>query len=146
MSEAVLVGLLTADRVIVEEKNKKKTIVGTFSRMAARRFPVVFPPWYIYAAVTNIAGEHAFTLRLFHSVSEKVLLPITGQIRSADRRTVVELVFAVGRVVFPEEGTYNLIFSVDDLPIGSRLLEVVTQAGREPPPGTLQSEEPQPPD
>jgi len=64
MAEPVLVALLFADRVIVEEKNKKKTIVGTFTRFYSDKFPVSFPPWYIYAAVTNISEDHSFSLNL----------------------------------------------------------------------------------
>lgn len=120
--------LLLADRVVVEEKTRKKSIIGTFSRMNARRFPAVFPPWYIFAAVTNISGENPFTVKLIRSSDEKVILPISGTIKAQDRRTVVEMVFAVGNAVFPGPGTYTLVFSVGDMPIGSRLLDIVDRS------------------
>ncbi|HUX21735.1 MAG TPA: hypothetical protein VMW69_10890, partial [Spirochaetia bacterium] len=58
-SEPVLAGLLFADRIITET-NRKKTIVGTFNRFNAQKLPAVFPPWFIYAAVTNVTGTHSF--------------------------------------------------------------------------------------
>ncbi len=133
MTEAVLVALLLSDRVVVEEKTRKKSIIGTFSRMNARRFPAVFPPWYIYAAVTNVYGDNPFTLKLIRSSDDKVILPIAGTIKAQDRRTVVEMVFAVGNAVFPGPGTYTLVFSVGDMPIGSRLLDIVDRSASGPP-------------
>lgn len=42
-----------ADRVITENKGKK-AIIGTFSIFHSPVFPITFPPWFIYASVSNI--------------------------------------------------------------------------------------------
>ena len=63
MPEPVFVALLIADRVVTED-NQKKGIIGTFTQFTVRQVPAALPPWYIYAAVTNLAGEHVFSLNL----------------------------------------------------------------------------------
>ena len=124
MGEPVLVALLFADKVI-EEINHKKGIIGTFSRFYTEKFPAAFPPWFIYAAVTNISGENAFALNLVFNKAQQVILPISGKFKVENTNSVVELIFPVLRAIFPEEGIYTLTFNIDGIPIGSRILEVL---------------------
>jgi len=125
MAEPVLVALLFADRVIVEEHNKKKTIVGTFTRFYSGTFPVSFPLWYIYAAATNLSGEHSFSLNLVLEKEMQVIVPINGKLKVENPRNVIELIFPIGQAVFPAPGEYTLTFNIDGTQVGSRILEVV---------------------
>ncbi len=125
MAEPVLVALLFADRVIVEEKNKKKTIVGTFTRFYSDKFPVSFPPWYIYAATTNISGDHSFSLNLVLEKDMQVIIPINGKLKVENPRNVIELIFPIGQAIFPSPGKYTLTFNIDGTQVGSRILEIV---------------------
>ncbi len=124
MPEPVFVALLMADRVITED-NQKKGIIGTFTRFTVRQFPAVFPPWFIYAAATNLAGEHSFSLNFVSDKSQQVVFSASGKITVDSIRRVVELVVPVVNVVFPEEGSYTLLFFIDGAQIGSRVLEVI---------------------
>jgi Family of unknown function (DUF6941) len=126
--EPVLVALLFADRVLVEEGNHKKTIVGTFTQFHADKFPAVFPPWYIYAAATNIEGEHTFSLNLVLEKESQVVLGINGMVKAGHRNKVNEFVFPIQRAIFPSAGTYTLTFNIGGAPVGSRLLEVISQS------------------
>lgn len=123
MSEPVLVALLFADKVI-EEINHKKGIIGTFNRFYAEKFPVSFPPWYIFASVTNLNGEFNFSLNLVYEPAQQVIYNQNGKIKVESTRTVVELYFLVFGAVFPEEGVYTLTFNIEGIPVGSRILEV----------------------
>ena len=124
MPEPVFVALLIADRVITED-NQKKAIIGTFTQFTVHQLPAALPPWFIYAAVTNLAGEHAFSVNLVFDRSQQVVFSAGGKISVDDPRRVVELVIQVPNVVFPEEGTYDMLFHIDGDPIGSRILDVV---------------------
>ena len=124
MPEPVFVALLMADRVITED-NQKKGIIGTFTRFNARQFPAVFPPWFLYAAATNLSGEHSFTLNLVSDKSQQVVFSAAGKIQVDNPRRVVELVIPVVNAVFPEEGAYMLLFFMDGAQLGARVLEVV---------------------
>lgn len=132
MTEPVFVALLAADRVITED-NGKKAIIGTFTQFNARQFPAVFPPWFVYAAVTNLADEHSFSLNVVNDGTQQVVFSAAGQFKVDQPRKVVELVIPMVNVVFPSPGTYNLLFNVDGEQIGSRLLETAKVEGPQHP-------------
>jgi hypothetical protein len=123
MGEAVLTGLLFADR-LAQEIGGKWTISGTFSVFQAAQTPVSFPPWYIYAAVANLEGEHSFTLNLAHDQTSHVALSVSGTFQVSEPKFGVELAVPVFQCVFPHFGDYNLILLVDNQPVGGRVLEV----------------------
>jgi hypothetical protein len=124
MPEPVFVALLIADRVITED-NQKKGIIGTFTQFTVRQVPAALAPWFIYAAVTNIAGEHTFSLNLLFDRSQQVIFSAGGKVSVDDPRRVVELVIQVPNVVFPDEGTYNISFHIDGDLIATRILDVI---------------------
>jgi hypothetical protein len=131
MLEPVFVALLLADRVITED-NQKKSIIGTFTQFTVRQVPAGMPPWFIYAAVTNLAGEQPFSFNLVFDRSQQVIFSAGGNLSVDDPRRVVELVIPVPNVVFPETGTYVVSFHLGGQQIGSRILDVVTPEGRNP--------------
>ncbi len=128
MSEPVLVALLFADRVITED-NGKKGIIGTFTSFRHPHFPVAFPPWFIYAAVTNLtAGRHTFGLTLTLAQTEQAVVSIEGELQSggpASIDDVIELILPVQNAVFPQAGRYNVALVLDNDLLGSRVLNVV---------------------
>jgi hypothetical protein len=146
MTEPVFVALLAADRVITEV-NGKKGIIGTFTQFNTPQFPAVFPPWFVYAAVTNLVGPHSFSLKVVNDETQQPVFSADGQFKVDQAKKVVELVIPMVNVVFPVPGTYNLLFYIDDEQIGSRLLETAkVEAPQHPgmpnqPPGT----QPEPP-
>ncbi len=131
MTEPVFVALLMADRVITED-NQKKAIIGTFTQFTVRQVPAGLPPWFIYAAVTNLAGEHPFSVNLVLDKSQQVIFSAGGTLKVDEPRRVVELVIPVPNVVFPEAGTYVVSFHVGGDQIGSRILDVITADSKSP--------------
>jgi hypothetical protein len=131
MPEPVFVALLMADRVITED-NQKKAIIGTFTQFSVRQVPAGLPPWFIYAAVTNVAGELPFSVNLVLDKSQQVVFSAGGTVTVDDPRRVVELVIPVPNVVFPSAGTYVVSFHVGGEQIGSRILDVVIQESKNP--------------
>jgi hypothetical protein len=129
MNEPVLAGLLFADKIITED-NGKKAIIGTFTRFFAQVFPASFPPWAIYAAVTNVSGEHNFALNLFEEESHQMILPLTGKFDVKQKSDIVELTPTIMGAVFPRPGKYTLLFMVDEEQIGARTLFVESNQER----------------
>jgi hypothetical protein len=123
MPEPVFVALLLADKVITED-NQKKGIIGTFSQINLRQLPALLPPWFIYAAVTNLLGDHSFSLSLVADRSQQVLFSAGGRVNVDSPRRVVELVIPVANALFAEPGTHTVCFFIDGAQIGSRVLEV----------------------
>ncbi len=133
MSEAVFLGLLTAEKVITEEKTQRKTIVGTFTTLHSRSFPCRFPPWWVYASVTNVTGEHDFVINLVHDSSEHVVFSAGGKVNVRDPRAVIELGIPMPNVRFPQPGSYNLQLKLDGSTVGSRVLYLKETQGEDQP-------------
>lgn len=123
MPEPTLVSLLFADRVITEE-NGKKAIIGTFNRFHSEKYPVLFPPWFIYAAVTNIEGEHDFSLKLVNESNDKEVVSFSGQLKAQSHMDVAEMIVQIVNAVFESQGLYTLDFRISDKLVGSRTLTV----------------------
>jgi hypothetical protein len=123
MGEPVFLALLTADRVITE-KNDKKGIIGTFNRLGTTKLPVSFPPWWIYASATNLVGEHSFAIEVFSGNDGKKLFSANGNINIGDANQVIEIAIPVVACAFPAAGSYSVLFSLDEMQIGARVLHV----------------------
>ena len=54
--------LLLCDSVIVDERSKKKTLVGVFNRVWAKQFPTTYSPLTIYARLTDAQGRYDFRI------------------------------------------------------------------------------------
>lgn len=122
--EPVPVAFLFADRVLTEEGNKKKTIVGAFSRFWAQSFPAQFLPWFVYVAVTNVVGRHEFSLYLVREKEQQFVFTQSGAFGTDSKSAVVELVAVVANAVFPAPGDYVFTFAIDGRPTMTRILEV----------------------
>lgn len=126
MGEAVLVGLLFADHIL-EEKNGKKSIIGVFTNINAERFPLPYPKFGVYAAVTNLVGKHDFALNLVNDETQQVVVALSGGFESQDPLGVIEITPILQMVIFPKPGKYHLTFVIDGNQIGSRVLTVQEQ-------------------
>ena len=125
MSEPVLVALLFSDRVIVEEKNHKKSIIGSFDHFNSPQFPAVFPPWFIYAAIANIKEDSDFTLNLVKDDgSDAVVIAVTGRLQVKNPGAMLDIIVQVANAKFPSPGNYILTLNVGTHQVGSRLLQV----------------------
>jgi len=119
MTEPAFIALLLADKAITEN-NGKKGLIGIFSKFLFPKFPIVSPPWFIYASVSNLKGHHDISFNLVRSESQEVVLSIGGEIDAKDPNAVIEIVLPVINVSFPKAGNYTLQFNIDGRQIGAR--------------------------
>ena len=121
--EPALTALFFADQVIVEQGTQKKSAIGIFDRFFAPQFPVSFPPWSIYASVTNLEGDHSFALNLV-SEQDEVIVALSGGFHADNISSNIDIVPRIGQAIFPRSGDYHLTFHIDGLVIGQRVLHV----------------------
>ena len=78
--------------------------------------------------ISRTDGHGEYTGRLLCSDSERRdIFEATGQITfPGGAKTVVEMVYDIGGLVFPQEGTYNFSFYCDEEIVISRECSVVT--------------------
>ena len=133
----VALAMVVCDAIYQDPATKKCTLLGTFSTITARRFPVAHPQLAVHVALTDGRGNVRIKLAL--AGEEENLPPLfsgEGMIHFADPRVVAELNFQLSNVAFPKAGAYRFqLFANDELLMERRLL--VIQGGpptTEPPP------------
>ncbi len=122
-TEAVILGLFCADRVI-KEQNGKTGIIGIFDRFNIRDFAKPVPPFYIYISLKNLEGKKEFAVNLVSDDLNVVPLSIGGEFNSPSPENVVELVIPVSGVLFKKQGKYTLSVSIGSFTVGSRTITV----------------------
>ena len=121
--QCVCYSLLFADKVITED-NGKKGLIGIFGNFNFPSFPAISPPWFIYAAVSNLTGRHEFSINLVRDEAQHVVLPIAGEIEFPEKGGDVELIFPIGNLTFQKPGVHTLTFNIDGQQLCSRILTV----------------------
>ncbi|MBN2449893.1 MAG: hypothetical protein JXR77_05865 [Lentisphaeria bacterium] len=117
--------LLMCDTIIEDKHTGKKTLVGLFDRVHARRFPCIHPFMCVYVSLTGARGRFSCEVLCRHQDNHTVAFSAKGQVELRDPRQVVDLVFRLGGVTFAKPEMYWLNFVVDDVPIMMRPLFVV---------------------
>ena len=97
---------------------------GTFNRFFSQRFPVNFPPWFVYAAVSNLEGKHSFALNLTLQKESQVIVSINGEFEANKLIDVIEIAPPIVSAIFPRPDVYVLTFHIDGHQIRSRMLSV----------------------
>lgn len=117
--------LLMCDTIIEDKHTGKKTLVGLFDRVHARRFPCVHPFMCVFVSLTGARGNFPCEVVCRHQDSHTVAFSAKGEVSMRDPRQVVDLVFRLSGVTFSKPDMYWLNFVVDDVPIMMRPLFVM---------------------
>lgn len=100
--------ILLCDQIIVDERSKKKTLVGIFDSIYAEQFPVMHRPLSVYVRLTDAEGQYEFRMDYVQIQTDNLL----GQgtipgVSITDRLKVHELVMEFPRIEIPEPGDYE---------------------------------------
>jgi len=132
----VVLAMIICDAIHQDPATKKCTLLGTFSTISARDFPVVHRQLAVHVALTDGRGKVRIKLTLVGmEETEPPLFSGEGTIEFADPRVVAELNFRLKNVTFPRKGEYRFqVYGNDELLMERRLH--VLQLRAEKPPGT----------
>jgi len=102
--------MILCDHVIIDKRTEKKSLIGIFSNMVTSAFPFRAPHFSIYISLTD--GHGKYDGRLICSNREgRDIFEARGEIRfPGGAKTVVEMVYDIGGLMFPEKGIYNFAF------------------------------------
>jgi hypothetical protein len=129
MPEPLLTALLVADTIVTED-NGKKVIVGVFSKFNLPQFPMVVPPWFLFASVENLEGHNTFTVNFARADTQEVAFSASGEMQIQDPASPVEIVMVVPPIQFRSPGTYVLQFLVNGSVLISRNIPVIQISAR----------------
>ena len=116
-SKPQLLAWLTCDGVHIDPSSGKHTILGVFSNINARHFPVTHPFMVWFLTLTDCApGQHSMRLSMgLEHTAMKVLLDRPFESQSPLHR--INLINEIRNLTFVEPGDYAIIVEVDEEPI-----------------------------
>lgn len=99
--------MLICDAVHIDPGTGKQSILGTFSIIGARRFPVTHPRLSIYIALTDGRGKVPLRLTLVDADEEETLFESKAEVEFSDPRAIAEIAMQIGGLTFPRPGEYR---------------------------------------
>lgn len=116
--------MVVCDAIWADPGTGKKTILGTFSTIIGREFPLKMSQLSVYVALTDARGKVPLTLRLVDV--DELRDPVISQdfeVDFIDPIMIAEGTFLFTETIFPEPGEYRLqLLSASELIIERRLL------------------------
>ncbi len=108
---------ITCDGVHIDPATGKHTILGVFSNIRGRQFPLTHPFMIWFLTISDVAaGEHKIKISMgLDATNPQPLLERPFQSQSPLQR--INLINEIRNLSFAQPGEYNLIIEVDDEPI-----------------------------
>lgn len=116
-SKPQLLVWLTCDGVHIDPATGKHTILGVFSNIQARQFPVVHPYMVWFLTLTDVQpGKHKIKLSIGLSETNPAGL-IEREFESQSPLHRINLINELRNLRFEQPGDYHILIEVDDEPI-----------------------------
>jgi len=108
---------ITCDGVHIDPASGKHTLLGVFSNIKARHFPVVHPRMFWFLTLTEAsAGKHKLRILFGYDLEEpKVVVAREFESRSPIQR--INLINEIRNLRFTQPGDYSITIEIDDEPI-----------------------------
>lgn len=108
---------ITCDGVHIDPGSGKHTILGVFSNIRARQFPVVHPFMIWFLTISDVpTGEHKIKISLGLDPSNTgAIIDRTFESQSPLQR--INLINEIRNLSFSQPGDYSIIIEVDDEPL-----------------------------
>jgi len=117
--------MVICDTVIQDSISKKKSLVGLFSRINAKKAPVQHPRFNVLLVLTEGRGKYDCELKCIHADTHREVVKAKGSIQFRSPNQVVELIFDLSGLTFPQFGHYRLEFLANGSPVISRKVNVL---------------------
>jgi hypothetical protein len=123
-SKPQLLVWLTCDGVHLDPATGKHTILGVFSNIKAREFPVVHPYMVWFMTLTDVSpGKHHLRILMSLDPTQPVEL-IHREFESHSPLHRINLINEFGNLTFPQAGDYSILIEVDDEPLLATSMQV----------------------
>lgn len=116
-SKPLLLAWMTCDAVHIDPSSGKHTILGVFSNIRARQFPVVHPMMVWFLTLTDVAqGTH--TLKISMGTDPMTLTKVIEREFQADSPLQrINLINEIRNCRFDSASEYEILIEVDEEPI-----------------------------
>lgn len=116
-SKPQVLAWLTCDGVHVDPGTGKHTILGVFSNIRGRQFPVAHPFMVWFLTLSDVpAGAHKIKISMGIDATQlQPLIDRTFESQSPLQR--INLINEIRNLSFPRPGDYSILIEVDDEPL-----------------------------
>lgn len=123
-SKPQLLAWLTCDGVHIDPGSGKHTILGIFSNIQARQFPVTHPFMIWFLTITDVSpGSHKMKISM--ALGDNPPQPLLERpFESQSPLHRINLINEVRGLSFPVAGEYSLLIEIDDEPLLSTSITV----------------------
>jgi len=117
--------MIICDTVITDVQTKKKSLIGMFNRINAKKAPITHPSMSIHLALTEGHGKYECELRCLFSRDDKLIFKSNGTISFSEPTQVADLTFNLAGVALPKFGDYRFEFYAEGKLVITRKLAVL---------------------
>ena len=120
--------MVVCDGIWRDPYTGKTTIIGTFSTISGKHFPLVHPVLSVYISLTDGHGKVPWEMVLVDVDEEREpIFQTSGEFEFTDPRMILDICVVQAGIKFPEPGEYRLKLLADnDFIIERRILVVNT--------------------
>ena len=123
-SKPQLLGWITCDGVLIDPGSGKHTILGVFSNIKARAFPVTHPFMIWFMTLTDVApGTHRVRLSMGRDPASPIEF-IHRPFESQSPLHRINLINEIRNLTFDQPGEYSILIEIDDEPLLATSLTV----------------------
>ena len=116
-SKPQLLAWVTCDGVHIDPGSGKHTLLGVFSNISARSFPVTHPLMIWFLTITDCQpGEHS--VRISMGLDATRMQPLIERpFVSQSPLHRINLINEIRNLTFPQPGDYGILIEIDDEPL-----------------------------
>jgi hypothetical protein len=123
-SKPQLLAWLLCDGVHIDPSSGKHTILGVFSNIMAKRFPVTHPHMVWFMTLTDVAaGPHKMRISMGLDPTDPKPL-IERPFESQGPLIRINLINEIRNLTFQQPGEYSILIEIDDEPLLATSLTV----------------------
>ncbi len=116
-SQPLLLSFVTCDGVHLDHGSGKYYLMGIFSSIRGRNFPVVHPQMFWFLVLTDVAvGQHTVKISL-SLPTEPPIMQIERPFESQSPLHRIHLINEIKNLKFEIPGDYSAVVEVDDSPL-----------------------------
>ncbi len=120
--------LLICEGVIEDARSRNKTILNTFNRISAARYPARHDRLAVFLSLTNGHGTYDLQVRVVHAEVaplQEPLLEIAGKVRFGNPLDVAEMTIDLRGMTIPAAGNYAIEVLIDGDIVKQRRFDAV---------------------
>ena len=122
----ILKAILLCDQTIIEERTRKRSLIGIFDRIKGPKFPFIHPAMSIYVQFREVEGTFQFALELVDLQTEKpVSRAYVKQFKVDERSRDCELAFSLFSIKFEHPGQYEFRVFINETIFGQKSFVVL---------------------